>query len=151
MRRAKQRGRDLRYTLEVTFEEAIFGCTKTIAVPNDPGNPQSPTREFSVAIPAGTKEGGVRVMAGDGEPGKGGGPPGDLHVIVRVKAHGVFRRDGAGRFLEARRLHAEHHRVNEHGVTEAERAPVDDPRTKDHAIGIEDGGILSPLRDFVLT
>lgn len=94
-RRGKQRGRDLRYTLEIGFEEAVFGCTKTIAVPTDPGNAASPTREFSVAIPAGTKEGGVRVLAGDGEPGKGGGPPGDLHVIVRVKAHGVFRRDGS--------------------------------------------------------
>ncbi len=93
-RRGRHKGRDLRYTLEVTFEEAVFGCTKTIAVPIDPGNPQSPTREFSVAIPAGTKEGGVRVMAGDGEPGKGGGASGDLHVVVRVKPHPVFRRDG---------------------------------------------------------
>lgn len=93
-RRAKQRGRDLRYTLEITFEEAVFGCTKTIQVPTDPGNPSGPSREFSVAIPAGTKEGGVKTMRGDGEPGRGGLPAGDLHVIVRVKAHAVFRRDG---------------------------------------------------------
>lgn len=93
-RRAKQRGRDLRYTLEISFEEAVFGATRTIAVPTDPASPSGPTREFSVAIPAGTKEGGVKLMRGDGEPGRGGAPPGDLHVIVRVKEHPVFRRDG---------------------------------------------------------
>lgn len=93
-RRARQRGRDLRYTLEITFEEAVFGCTKTISVPTDPNSPTSPTREFSVAIPAGTKEGGVKLLHGDGEPGRGGLPAGDLHVIVRVKDHAVFRRDG---------------------------------------------------------
>ena len=93
-RRAKQRGRDLRYTLEVTFEEAVFGCTKSISVPTDPNAPQAPTREFSVAIPPGTKEGGVKMMRGDGEAGRGGLPAGDLHVIVRVKDHPVFRRDG---------------------------------------------------------
>src|SRR5689334_25441426 len=32
-RRGRQRGRDLRYTLELTFEEAAFGCSKTIAIP----------------------------------------------------------------------------------------------------------------------
>jgi molecular chaperone DnaJ len=93
-RRGKSRGRDLRYTLEITFEEAAFGCTKTIVVPTDPNAAQSPTREFSVAIPAGTKEGGVKMMRGDGEAGRGGAPAGDLHVIVRVKEHTVFRRDG---------------------------------------------------------
>ena len=35
-RKAKQRGRDLRYTLEVTFEEAAFGTSKTISVPDQP-------------------------------------------------------------------------------------------------------------------
>ena len=32
-RRGKQKGADTRYTLEVTFEEAAFGCEKTIALP----------------------------------------------------------------------------------------------------------------------
>lgn len=93
-RRTRQRGRDLRYTLEVSFEEAVFGCTKSISVPVDASNPSGPSRAFSVAIPPGTKEGGVKVLAGDGEPGKGGGPAGDLHVIVRVKPHPSFKREG---------------------------------------------------------
>ncbi|MEZ4404083.1 MAG: DnaJ C-terminal domain-containing protein [Kofleriaceae bacterium] len=93
-RRGKQRGRDLRYTLEISFEEAVFGCTRAITVPVEPGAAGGPTREFSVAIPAGTKEGGVKVLHGDGEPGRGGAAAGDLHVIVRVKPHPVFRREG---------------------------------------------------------
>jgi molecular chaperone DnaJ len=96
-RRAKQRGRDLRYTLEVTFEEAAFGCTKAIHVPDGTitdGTPSKRTREFSVVIPPGTREGGVKVIRGEGEPGKHGGAAGDLHVIVRVKEHAMFRREG---------------------------------------------------------
>jgi molecular chaperone DnaJ len=93
-RRGKQRGRDLRYTLEITFEEAVFGCTKTITVATEPSVPNSATREFSVAIPPGTKAGGIKTMPGDGEIGRGGAAAGDLHVIVRVKDHAVYRREG---------------------------------------------------------
>ena len=89
-RRAKQRGRDLRYTLEVSFEEAAFGCTKTIAVPREGAAP----REFSVAIAVGSREGAIKTLKGEGEPGKGGAPAGDLHVVVRIQEHPVFRREG---------------------------------------------------------
>ncbi len=33
-------------------------------------------------------------MAGEGEPGRNGAPNGDLHVIVKVKSHPLFRREG---------------------------------------------------------
>src|SRR5262249_48385451 len=94
-RRAKQRGRDLRYTLEVSFEEAAFGCTKAIQIPEGAGDgPPRRVRAVSVAIPPGTREGGVKRIKGEGEPGKNGGGNGDLHVIVRVKEHPMFRREG---------------------------------------------------------
>ena len=93
-RKPKTRGRDLRYTLEVSFEDAAFGCTRTIQVPLDPTGANPATREFSVVIPPGTREGSVRMMRGEGEPGKSGGAPGDLHVIVRVKEHDSFKREG---------------------------------------------------------
>ena len=89
-RRGKQRGRDLRYTLEVSFEEAAFGCEKVIHVPDHVGK----VRDYTVAIPPGTKEGAVKLLKGEGEAGKGGGAAGDLHVIVRVAEHARFRRDG---------------------------------------------------------
>ncbi len=89
-RRGKQKGRDLRYTLEIKFEEAAFGCEKTIQVPDGAGK----SRDHNVVLPAGTKDGAVKVIRGEGEPGKGGAPSGDLHVIVRVAEHATFRRDG---------------------------------------------------------
>ena len=51
-------------------------------------------RTLSVKIPAGVHEGqGVRV-AGEGEPGRNGGPHGDLYCYVRVRAHPFLMRDG---------------------------------------------------------
>lgn len=52
-------------------------------------------RKLSVKIPAGVHEGqGIRVT-GEGEPGKMGGPRGDLYCYVRIKAHPFLMRDGA--------------------------------------------------------
>jgi DnaJ-class molecular chaperone len=89
-RRGKQRGKDIRYTLEVTFEEAAFGASKTITISSGDGK----TREFTVIIAPGMKPGTVKMMKGEGEPGKGGAASGDLHVMVRVAEHAVFERDG---------------------------------------------------------
>ncbi|MHC4499287.1 MAG: molecular chaperone DnaJ [Planctomycetota bacterium] len=51
-------------------------------------------RIVSVKIPAGVHEGqGVRV-AGEGEPGRNGGPRGDLYCYVRIKPHEFLQRDG---------------------------------------------------------
>ena len=51
-------------------------------------------RIVSVKIPPGVHEGqGVRV-GGEGEPGRGGGPRGDLYCYVRVKPHEFLERDG---------------------------------------------------------
>lgn len=51
-------------------------------------------RTVSIKIPAGVHEGqGIRVT-GEGEPGKHGGPRGDLYCYVRVKAHPFLMRDG---------------------------------------------------------
>ncbi len=97
-RKGKLRGRDLRYTLEVDFRDAAFGTSKTIHIPDGPagdasGSPTR-TREFQVVIPAGTREGSVKMIKGEGEPGRNGGQPGDLHVIVRVKEHPLWKREG---------------------------------------------------------
>ncbi len=49
---------------------------------------------LEVNIPAGIDDGQRIRLAGKGEPGMNGGPPGDLYVEIRIKPHEVFQRDG---------------------------------------------------------
>ena len=48
-------------------------------------------KRLRVNIPAGVREGSRVRIAGKGEPGMGGGPPGDLFVVTRVAPSPVFR------------------------------------------------------------
>lgn len=50
-------------------------------------------KTLSVNIPAGIDDGDRIRLAGEGEHGVGGGPPGDLYVQLHIKAHPVFQRD----------------------------------------------------------
>jgi molecular chaperone DnaJ len=149
-----QRGDDLRYDMEITFEEAAHGCEKEITVtkpdrcdvcsgtgaesgsktktcPTCGGRGQviSSRGIFSIAqtcpgcqgagkviekpcktcrgsgrrdltskiklrIPAGVDSGSRLRSSGNGEAGLRGGPQGDLYVILHVKQHEIFQRDG---------------------------------------------------------
>jgi molecular chaperone DnaJ len=51
-------------------------------------------KTLEVKIPAGINEGMRIRSAGNGEPGQNGGPPGDLYIEIRIKAHDIFERDG---------------------------------------------------------
>ncbi|WP_134686932.1 molecular chaperone DnaJ [Brevibacillus migulae] len=51
-------------------------------------------RKIHLNIPAGVDDGAQLRVAGEGEPGVNGGPPGDLYVVLRVKSHEFFERDG---------------------------------------------------------
>ena len=51
-------------------------------------------KTLSVKIPAGVDEGDRIRLSGEGEAGVNGGPPGDLYVVVHLKAHSVFQREG---------------------------------------------------------
>ncbi|KPN71191.1 molecular chaperone DnaJ [Neisseria sp. 83E34] len=52
------------------------------------------TKTVEVNIPAGIDDGQRIRLSGEGEPGKNGAPSGDLYVIVHVKAHKTFERNG---------------------------------------------------------
>jgi molecular chaperone DnaJ len=52
------------------------------------------TRNMTVKIPAGVEEGTRIRYQGEGEAGRYGGPAGDLYVVLTVKQHEVFERDG---------------------------------------------------------
>lgn len=52
-------------------------------------------KTLSVKVPAGVDDGDRIRLSGEGEAGRNGGPPGDLYVEIRVKAHKIFQRVGA--------------------------------------------------------
>src|SRR5579862_1203166 len=51
-------------------------------------------KKLQVKIPAGVDSGDRVRLAGEGEAGRNGGPPGDLYVEVQVREHPIFERDG---------------------------------------------------------
>lgn len=153
-RAGPQRGADLRYDLEIKFEQAATGVETSIQIPRHescetcagsgaaPGSspttcPQcrgtgqlryqqgfftvartcgqcrgagkvitkpcqtcrgagtvEQTRKLTVKIPAGIATGQRLRLSGEGEAGTLGGPPGDLYVVIFVREHEFFQRDG---------------------------------------------------------
>ncbi len=149
-----QRGADLRYDLEISFEEATMGCEKEVPItklescrscrgtgaavgtrlrtcstcggrgqvvtsrgifsiaqtcPACEGNGkivekpchscrgagrQEKTKKISLKIPPGVDNGTRLRSSGNGEAGVRGGAPGDLYVVLHVREHEVFERDG---------------------------------------------------------
>jgi molecular chaperone DnaJ len=53
-----------------------------------------------VKIPAGIATGQQLRLQGEGESGSGGGPPGHLYVVIHVKEHDFFKREGMNLFCE---------------------------------------------------
>src|SRR5262252_5988896 len=56
-------------------------------------------RTLQVAIPPGVEDGTRIRLAGEGEAGGQGAPPGDLYVHVAIKQHPIFQRDGQNIFM----------------------------------------------------
>lgn len=153
-RAGPQRGADLRYDLEIKFEQAAKGVETNIQIPRHEtcesckGNGAAPgttpdtcpqcrgagqlryqqgfftvartcsqcrgagkviskpcpdckgagtieqQRKLTVKIPAGIATGQRLRLTGEGEAGTLGGPPGDLYVVIYVREHAFFQRDG---------------------------------------------------------
>jgi DnaJ-class molecular chaperone len=86
------RGRDVRYTLDVDFVEAVQGAKKRVTLP-DKG-------VLDLTVPAGVADGQVLRLRGRGEAGVAGGEPGDALVEIHVRPHRDFRREGDDILIE---------------------------------------------------
>lgn len=93
--RNKQRttkGSDLTLPLNISFDDAFNGCTRTISykIPST-----GKTTRIKAQVPAGTVD-GVKLRYRDkGEFGRQGGTRGDLIITVHIKPHPLYQRDGA--------------------------------------------------------
>ena len=65
------------------------------------------TKKLDVNIPAGIDDGRVVALRGQGSDGRNGGPAGDLNIIVSVRPHAVFERDGYDIYCEVPITYAE--------------------------------------------
>ena len=113
-RRAARRGEDIQHSVEVNLEEAFNGTTRVLELQTETACPGCrgvgriktgvcpqcggrgrvvKPRRLEVKIPAGVKDGSRVRIAGEGNPGVGGGPNGDLYLVIKVAPHPLFKRE----------------------------------------------------------
>lgn len=83
---SRMRGRDIRFTLDIDFLDAVNGAKRRISLAEG--------RTLDVNIPAGVESGQVLRLKNQGGAGVQGGPAGDALVELKVRPHPHFRREG---------------------------------------------------------
>jgi curved DNA-binding protein len=93
-----QRGEDIEMSLSIFLEEAYRGETRTItySVPSfdEQGQFSRQTKTLNVKIPAGITSGERIRLQGQGAPGIGEAPPGDLYLEIRIADHPLYEEEG---------------------------------------------------------
>ncbi|MBX7138843.1 MAG: DnaJ domain-containing protein [Oligoflexia bacterium] len=91
-------GESFNAELPIALEDAVHGATKQFSLelhePQPDGTVRRTPKSYSVKIPAGTKEGSIIRLAGQGQPGSRGGQSGDLLLKVKFLPHRDFQADG---------------------------------------------------------
>lgn len=100
----RARGEDHHAKVVLDVEDAWRGALRTISlrVPkvDADGRVALHTRTLQVQIPRGVREGQLIRLAGQGAPGAGGAPPGDLYLEVHFSPHRRWRVDGRDLIVE---------------------------------------------------
>jgi len=120
-RRGPARGQNVEQEVELTLEEAYSGTTRIVQVTGEEVCPACRGRSralgalcqvcrglgvvmrpkrLEVRIPPGVGDGSRVRVAGEGRPGPMGGPKGDLYLVVRLRPHPRFRREGDDLYTE---------------------------------------------------
>lgn len=90
-------GQDYEQPVEVTLEEAFAGTQRVLTLQS----PDGKSRRLEVKIPPGVTDGSRVRVAGEGGPGLGGGPNGDLYLVISVRPQGTFERKGDDLYVAA--------------------------------------------------
>jgi curved DNA-binding protein len=83
-------GDDQVASIEIDLEDSFRGGTQAIELKSGHG----PARTLNIKIPQGIVEGQRIRLAGQGSPGHGGGPAGDLYLEVKFRKHKLFQVEG---------------------------------------------------------
>jgi DnaJ-class molecular chaperone len=83
-REFRARGADVSYVLPVDFIEAATGAKKRVTMADG--------KVLDITIPPGTEDRQTLRLRGQGQPGFGGGPPGDAYIEVHLQPHAYFTR-----------------------------------------------------------
>jgi len=99
----RERGEDHHAAIEIAVEDALHGAERQISLRaqeiDDHGRPHLVNRTLDVKIPAGIRPGQYIRLAGQGLPGHGGEPAGDLYLEVRIAPHRLYRVEGADLYM----------------------------------------------------
>jgi curved DNA-binding protein len=83
-------GDDQVASIEIDLEDSFSGGSQTIELKSG----QGAARTLKITIPQGIVEGQRIRLAGQGSPGHGGGPAGDLYLEVKFRKHKLFQVEG---------------------------------------------------------
>jgi curved DNA-binding protein len=100
----QSRGQDHHAHVYIALEDAFHGATREITLHTPEidatGSVSTRDRTLSIKIPRGVREGQHIRLAGQGMPGLGGAPNGDLYLEIGFSPHSLYRVDGRDIYLD---------------------------------------------------